>query len=313
MPSAGVLVIGNCTLDIAFRVPRFPKPGETLLADGSTRDLGGKGANQAVAAARSGVHVAFCAAVGADENGEEMRTRLTEEGVGTVHVATPPVPTDVSIIYVTPEGENSIVSTHAAAASMDMARVEPALKAAGAGDVLLMQGNLSHDVTRGCLEAGRERRVVTVLNPAPVQYRYDAIWPFVDCAILNEVESEHLTGSADPFTAAGRLSGAGVGRVIITLGPGGALVSEGESMCEIRAEAVEAVDTTGAGDVFCGVFAACMAYGLAALPAAHGAVRAATLSVTRPGTQAAFPSRSEIGRILAEARDEHRDAEKQLP
>ena len=308
MPSSRVLVIGNCTLDISFRVLRFPKPGETLLADGSTRDLGGKGANQAVAAARTGVPVAFCAAVGADENGEEMRARLTEEGVGTDHVATSPLPTDVSIIYVTPEGENSIVSTHAAAASMDMARVEPALGAVAAGDILLMQGNLSHDLTRGCLEAGRERGAVTVLNPAPIHYRYDAIWPFVDCAIVNEVESEHLTGSADPFTAAGRLSGRGVGHVVVTLGSRGAVVSEGESLREVPAERVEAADTTGAGDVFCGVFAACIARSLPIEPATRGAVRAATLSVTRHGTQRAFPSRSEIERLLAEVGNEVPDA-----
>ena len=305
---ARVLVIGNCTLDISFRVPGFPKPGETVLADGSARDLGGKGANQAVAAARSGVPVAFCAAIGADENGEEMRTRISAEGVGTDHVAASRVPTDVSIIYVTPEGENSIVSTHAAAASMDMSRVRAALEAAAAGDVLLMQGNLPHGVTKGCLEEGRRRRTVTVLNPAPIQYGYEAIWPFVDFAILNEVESEHLTGSANPAAAVGRLIGQGVGHVIITLGSRGAVVAQGESLREIPAETVEAVDTTGAGDVFCGVFAAGVARGLAALRAAHGAVRAATLSVTRPGTQSAFPSRDEIERILAEKRGECRDA-----
>ena len=210
MPSeARVVVIGNCTLDIAFHVPRFPRPGETVLAAASARDLGGKGANQAVAAARSGAPVAFCAAVGADENGEAMRARLVEEGVGTDHLAIPPVPTDESIIYVTPEGENSIVSTHAAAASMDMTLARPALEAVGAGDVLLMQGNLSRELTRACLEEGRRRRAATVLNPAPIQYGYEAIWPFVDCAIVNEVESEHLAGSADPATAARRLLEAG--------------------------------------------------------------------------------------------------------
>ena len=302
MPSgARVVVIGNCTLDIAFHVPRFPRPGETVLAGGSARDLGGKGANQAVAAARSGAPVAFCAAVGADESGDAMRARLVEEGVGTDHLAIPPVPTDESIIYVTPEGENSIVSTHAAAASMDMALARPALEAAGAGDVLLMQGNLAHDVTRACLEEGRRRRAVTVLNPAPIQYGYEAIWPFVDCAIVNEVESEHLAGSADPATAARRLVERGVRHVVVTLGARGALVAEGEATREFATDPVEAVDTTGAGDVFCGVFAASLARGLAVAPAARGAVRAATLSVTRPGTQRAFPSRSEIERILVEA------------
>ena len=301
MPTgARVVVIGNCTIDIAFHVPRFPRPGETVLAGGSARDLGGKGANQAVAAARSGAPVAFCAAVGADENGDAMRARLVEEGVGTDHLAIPPVPTDESIIYVTPEGENSIVSTHAAAASMDLALARPALEAAGAGDVLLMQGNLAHDVTRACLEEGRRRRAVTVLNPAPIQYGYEAIWPFVDCAIVNEVESEHLAGSSDPATAARCLAARGVRHVVVTLGARGALVAEGEAAREIAADPVEAVDTTGAGDVFCGVFAASLARGLAVASATRGAVRAATLSVTRHGTQRAFPSRSEIERILAE-------------
>ena len=307
-PVSKVLVIGNCTLDVSFRVPRFPKPGETVLAGGSARDLGGKGANQAVAAARAGVPVALCAAVGADEDGAAMRVRLSEEGVCTDRVEALAVPTDVSIIYVTPEGENSIVSTHAAAASMDLSCARPALDAVVAGEVLLMQGNLAHGPTRACLEEGRRRKAVTVLNPAPIQYGYDGIWPFVDCAVLNEVESEHLTGSADPSAAARRLIGQGVGHVIITLGSRGAAVAQGESLREIAAGTVDAVDTTGAGDVFCGVFAAGLARGLAVLPAARGAVRAATLSVTRPGTQSAFPSRGEIERILAGASSEGSDA-----
>lgn len=303
MPPARVLVIGNCTLDISFRVPRFPKPGETVLADGAARDLGGKGANQAVAAARSGARVGFCAVVGTDEYGRSMRSGLADAGVCTEHVATSPVPSDQSIIYVTPEGENSIVSTHAAAASLDMDVARAALGCVAADDVVLMQGNLGHDVTRRCLDEGRRRRAVTVLNPAPIQYGYDAIWPFVDCAILNEVESEHLTGSADPAAAAAYLVGQGVHDVIVTLGSRGALVAVDGSTCEVPAERVEAADTTGAGDVFCGVFAACIARSLPVETATRGAVRAATLSVTRPGTQRAFPDRSEIERILAEVSD----------
>ena len=164
-----------------------------------------------------------------------------------------------------------------------------------------MQGNLSCELTRACLEEGQRRRAVTVLNPAPIQYGYEAIWPFVDCAIVNEVESEQLAGSADPATAARRLVERGVRHVVVTLGARGALVAEGKATREFATDPVEAMDTTGAGDVFCGVFAASLARGLAVAPAARGAVRAATLSVTRPGTQRAFPSRSEIERILVEA------------
>ena len=312
MSSAKVVVIGNCTLDIAFRVPRFPRPGETLLARDSTRDLGGKGANQAVAAVRGGVPVSLAAAVGADEIGNAVRARLAEEGVGLDHVATLAVPTDESIVYVNPEGENSIVSTHAAAASMDLALVRPALAAAGPGDIVLMQGNLTHGLTLGCLEAARGRRAVTVLNPAPIQYGFDAVWPFVDCAILNEVESEDLTGSADPVAAAQRLLARGVRRVIVTLGARGALVARDGAAQAIPAATVEAVDTTGAGDVFCGVFVAAMARGLEIEPAARAAARAATLSVTRHGTQSAFPDRTEIDRILDSVRVTERDPERAL-
>ena len=312
MSSAKVVVIGNCTLDIAFRVPRFPRPGETLLALDSTRDLGGKGANQAVAAVRSGAPVSLSTAVGADEIGKAVRGRLCEEGVGLDHVATLAVPTDESIIYVTPEGENSIVSTHAAAASMDMTLVRPALAAASAGDIVLMQGNLSHDLTRGCLEAARCRQAVTVLNPAPIQYGFDAIWPVVDCAILNEVEADDLTGSADPVTAAQRLLARGVRHVIVTLGARGALVARDGATQSIPADAVEAVDTTGAGDVFCGVFVAAMARGLEIEPAARAAARAATLSVTRHGTQSAFPNRAEIDRILDSVQDSVKVSERVL-
>ena len=314
MSSAKVLVIGNCTLDISFRVPRFPRPGETLLALDSTRDLGGKGVNQAVAAVRSGVPVSLSAAVGADEIGTAVRARLCEEGVGLDHVATLAVPTDESIIYVTPDGENSIVSTHAAAASMDLTLVRPALAAASAGDIVLMQGNLSHDLTRACLEAARCRQAVTVLNPAPIQYGFDAIWPFVDCAILNEVESDDLTGSADPVTAAQRLLARGVRHVIVTLGARGALVAREDGATQaIPADAVEAVDTTGAGDVFCGVYVAAMARGLEIEPAARAAARAATLSVTRHGTQSVFPNRAEIDRILDSVKVAERVLEEHEP
>ncbi len=299
MPQAQVLVIGNGTLDISFHVPRFPKPGETILATDTTQDVGGKGANQAVATARSGVPVNFCTAIGSDHNGELIKERLASEDLRLDYILEVDAPTDQSIIYVTPRGENSIVSTHAAAASMDMALVQPALESAAAGDILLMQGNLSHDLTRACLKEAQRRRIFTVLNPAPIQYEFKDIWPFVDCAILNEVETEHLTARADPLSGARRLrDDYEVRQVIITLGASGALLAYDQGIVEIPAERVEAVDTTGAGDVFCGVLVACLARDQGIETSTRLAVRAATLSVTRHGTQRAFPSRAEIDHIL---------------
>ena len=294
MPNARIVVIGNCTLDLAFNLPRFPSPGESLLATGTSQDVGGKGANQAVAAARSGVDVTFCSATGRDVQGAEIRNRLDGEGVRSNHVAEVDARTDMSIIHVTPGGQNSIVSTHAAAASMEFTMIRSALRDATAGDILLMQGNLSRDLTRACMREARRRDMTTVLNPAPIHYELDDLWPLVDCAVPNEVEVERLTNCAEPAAGAHCLLALGTGQVIVTLGAAGALLAREGGMASFDAEAVDAVDTTGAGDVFCGVFAAGLGRGLDAAQAIRVAIRAATLSVTRPGTQRAFPRRSEI-------------------
>lgn len=294
MANARIVVIGNCVLDLAFNLPRFPKPGETLLATEATQDVGGKGANQAVAAARSGVDVSFCSAVGRDVNGAAIRDRLRLEGVRSDHVAEVDAPTDMSIIHVAAEGRNSIVSTHGAAASMDMGMVRPLLRAACAGDILLMQGNLSHDLTRACLREGRRRGMTTVLNPAPVHHGLEDVWPLVDCAVPNEVEAEQLTACSEPAAGAHRLLALGARCAIVTLGAAGALLAQDDRIAVFDAETVDAVDTTGAGDVFCGVFAAGLGRGLDVSRSIRVAVRAATLSVTCPGTQRAFPHRSEI-------------------
>ena len=301
MSDARLVAIGNCTLDFAFRMPRFPRPGETLLVDPPSRDVGGKGANQAVAAARAGVPVLFCSALGRDEEGAVIRDRLRTEGLDLEHVVETSGPTDRSIILVAGDGENSIVSTHAAAAAMDEAIVAPVLGAVGAGDVLLMQGNLGRDVTRACLAEGRRRGLVTVLNPAPIHYPFDDLWPLVDCAILNRVETAEATGSTDPARGAAWLLARQVRHAVVTLGAAGALAAGPGGTVRIAAPAVAAVDTTGAGDVFCGVLAACLARGLGVEASVAPAVRAATLAVARPGTQSAFPTRSEIETVLAEA------------
>lgn len=294
-----VIVIGNCTLDMAFHLARFPMPGETLLTDRQVRDVGGKGANQAVAAARTGVTVVFCSAVGSDEDGRMMRDQLRGEGVGVEHVRRFDGPSDVSIIYVVEGGENSIVSTHAAARSLRVSDVDAVLRDATEGDVVLMQGNLDHDLTAYALERSAARGLRTILNPAPIHYLYDALWPFVDCAVLNTVEIESLTGSRDTEAGAERLLGLGVRQVIATLGPVGADWISDDGVRRFSAEPVEAVDTTGAGDVFCGVLAASVALGHQLDTAIAVGVDAATLSVTRPGTQASFPSREELWSLLA--------------
>jgi ribokinase len=293
-----VIVIGNCTLDVAFHLARFPLPGETLLTDRQVRDVGGKGANQAVAAARAGTEVVFCSSLGSDDDGRMMRDHLRDEGVDVSHVRRFDGPSDVSIIYVVAGGENSIVSTHAAARSLQATDVDVVLEGATVGNVVLMQGNLQRDLTAYALERAQAGGLRTILNPAPIHYPYDALWPFVDYAVLNEVEIESLTGDRDTGAGAQRLLELGVRDVIATLGPAGAAWISHEGVERFGAEAVDAIDTTGAGDVFCGVLAASIALAQPLDRAIGSGVRAATLSVTRPGTQAAFPSREELRGLM---------------
>ncbi|MGQ0572349.1 MAG: ribokinase [Armatimonadota bacterium] len=293
-----VLVVGNATVDRSFRIPRLPMAGETLLADSAEVDVGGKGANQAVAAARTGARVFLCAALGTDPDGTNIRGRLAAEGLDLRFLFERTGGTDTSIIYLLPSGENVIVSSHAMAASLTAQDAALALEELQAGDVLLMQGNLSVETTRCCLQAARARGACAVLNPAPIQDGYAELWPYIDALVVNEVESATLTETAEPARAARTLLSRGVGTVITTLGAKGAMVADPQQVATIAAEAVEAVDTTGAGDVVCGVIAGGLAVGLSVSAAAQLGVRAATLSVTRRGTLRAFPTRRELS-VLA--------------
>jgi len=290
-------VIGNCAIDRSFRLPRLPVAGETILAQESTLDVGGKGANQAVAASRAGPAVVLCSAIGRDRDGSCIRSRLYSEGVATEFVLERSGASDQSIVLVAATGENCIVTSHEMAWSILPEDTAGALACLTPGDVLLMQGNLPRQTTEHCLREGRRRGARAVLNPAPISYPYDNLWPLVDVVVMNEVESRVLTGDRDPRTGARALLRAGAGVVATTLGRMGALVVDGVCDRHVRAPSVPVVDTTGAGDVFCGVFAAGLALGLPTEQAAAWAVRSATLSVMRRGTQSAFPTREELASL----------------
>jgi len=292
-----VLVIGNCAIDRSFRLSRLPAAGETVLADGSSDDIGGKGANQAVAAARAGAAVILCSAIGRDEDGARMKSRLCAESVRTEFVFERDGRTDQSVVLVATSGENCIVSSHEMARSIGPEAAADALATLEAGDILLMQGNLPRRTTEHCLREGRRRGTLVVLNPAPIAFPYSQLWELVDIVVANEVESRTLTGDGDPIAGARTLLGRGPKLVVTTLGRMGAVVVGNNRDYRIPAPQVGVVDTTGAGDVFCGVFAAGMALDLPAERAVSWAVRAATLSVTRWGTQRAFPTPGEMASL----------------
>ena len=297
-----VVVVGNAALDLAYQVERLPGPGETVLARKRTVDVGGKGLNQAIMAHRAGAEVRFCAGLGQDPAAAVIRARLDAEGLGTDWLISVPCASDESIVWLARSGENCIVSTDEAARRLAPADIESLLAGVTSGDVLLLQGNLSRDVTGTALARGRAAGATTILNPAPITFDYTDLWPLVDIAILNRIEAQTLTGEVAIDAAAAMLRRRGAGKVVLTLGPEGALVHEASGPQHLPAPPVLAVDTTGAGDVLAGVVASAVDRGLPIVPAVRWAVAAASRKVTRRGTSSGFPSRDELA-ALARAMD----------
>jgi ribokinase len=293
-------VIGNAAVDSVIRVERFPRPGETIVALGASEDLGGKGANQAVVAARCGAPVRLVAPIGDDALGERIRSSLAREGVLTDGITTSTYGTDRCVITVDGHGENTIVSLIDAARNFDPiaeTRLESRIKA---GDLVVMQGNLRPSVTRECLALARSKGATTVLNPSPTYAAQDYDWTLVDLVLVNRGEAVELAGG-DADELARELCKKGAGAVVLTLGADGAALFSADDTFRVPAPQVIAIDAVGAGDVFCGVLIAANALGRSWREALAAAVDAASLSVTRKGVLASFPSREEMKAILEHA------------
>ncbi|OLP53001.1 ribokinase [Rhizobium rhizosphaerae] len=285
-------VVGNVCVDMSFRLKRLPRAGETLNAQSAGEGLGGKGANQAVAAARTGAAVTLWAPVGNDPVGLWMGERLAAE-ITTLRLSRLDLPSDRSVVLVDGRGENLIVTAAACAEAFDPT-AEGALAAAWrSGDVLLMQGNLPIAATVACLRQARASGLFTVLNPSPLPEDVRDL-AMVSLLIANRPEAERLTGEADPQLAARRLRALGAEAVVITLGGEGALVQDGSSNLHIPARQAEVIDTSGAGDCFAGTLTGLLHRGMPLAKAAEVASAAAALCVGRPGTMAAFPTRAEL-------------------
>jgi ribokinase len=290
-------VIGNAAVDIVIRVERFPRPGETIVALGASEDLGGKGANQAVVAARCGAPVHLVAPIGDDALGERIRSSLDREGVQTDGLTTSAYGTDRCVITVDRHGENTIVSLIEAARHFNPiaeTRLESWIRV---GDLVVMQGNLRPNVTRECLALARAKGATTVLNPSPTYAAEDYDWTLVDLVLVNRGEAVELAGG-EAEQPARELCKKGVGAVVLTLGADGAAFFSADRMFRVAAPQVIAVDAVGAGDVFCGVLIAAKALGQNWRDALAAAAEAASMSVTRKGVQASFPSREEMEAIL---------------
>jgi ribokinase len=293
-----VVIVGNAVVDVAYQVERLPGSGETVLARERTVDVGGKGLNQAIIAYRAGAEVRFCAALGRDPAAGVIRACLEAEGLSTAWLVSVPCATDESIVYIARSGQNCIVSTDQAARHLAPAHTIGVLAGVASGDVLLLQGNLSREVTGMCLARAHAAEATTILNQAPIAFDYAGLWPMVDIAILNQIEAQTLTGEVEMDAAAAVLRSRGAGKVVLTIGPEGALVHEDLGPPQnVPAPAVLAVDTTGAGDVLAGVVAAGIDRGLPLMPAVRWAVAAASQKVTRRGTCSGFPTSDELAAL----------------
>lgn len=292
-----LFVIGNVTEDIVFGLPRLPSDGETLIAVSRIVDIGGKGLNQALIAARSGMKVRLVTAIGHDDAGRRARDLIAAEPFDAVLIEKDTA-TDQSIIAVAQSGENHIISSAFSASALSATEVIAAIDDAVSGDQLLMQGNLSHATTLDVLQWARSRGLRTTVNPSPIRWDYDRIWPLVDRVILNRTELHALTGCTEVDDGIAALAVRGLSEIIVTLGADGAVLVAGDGRTVVTAAIAKVVDTAGAGDTFCGVFIAAEYLLQDSTAAMQLAARAAAITIGRSGTWSAFPSTGEITAIF---------------
>jgi ribokinase len=295
-----IVVVGSSNTDMIIKVNKIPRPGETVLGGRFSTAAGGKGANQAVAAARAGGDVAFVARVGKDVLGDEAISGFAESGIDVTHVVRDPdAPSGVALIFVAEDGENSIAVASGANANLSPADVENAAERIKNADILVMQLESPIETVTAAAQVASDNGVAVILNPAPAQPLSENLLRMVTLLTPNESEAELLTGVTvkDDDTAsdaAKALLAKGVDAVIITLGPRGALVGSRDSFEFVSGYKVTAVDTTAAGDVFNGALAVGLAEGGSLHDAVLFANAAAALSVTKLGAQPSAPSRREI-------------------
>lgn len=284
--------LGSINIDRIFRVPRLPRPGETLAALSGEAGLGGKGANQSVAAARGGARVMHVGAVGTD--GDEVLRELEGAGVDVTHVARLDMPTGQAVVAVDEAGENAIIILSAANVAQDFDRIRSALQGARKGNVLILQNETN--LVAETAELARSLGLRVVYSAAPFDAdAARAVLPHVDLLVVNAVEADQLARALG--VSARNLP---VPEVLITKGAEGALWRGGGDEIAVPAFPVTPVDTTGAGDTFLGFFVAGQDAGMDVRGAMRFAAAAAAIQVTRPGTAAAIPGLHEVRDFLEE-------------
>jgi ribokinase len=299
-----VVVIGSYNTDLTIKTGRMPRPGETIIGGIFSEGGGGKGANQAVAAARAGADVSFIARVGNDALGRGGIHRLIDEKIDTRFIFLDnDVPTGVAFIVVDERGENSIVVASGANARLSTSDIDTAQDEILSAGVLLVQLESPLEAIRAAIKKSHENGTIVILNPAPAQSLENDLLQDVDVITPNKVEAEMITGikvseEESLCSIVKKFYEYGIKNVLITLGSKGVFAGLPDIMKFIPAFKVSPIDSTGAGDVFSGSLAAFLSEGMPILKAVKMANASASISVTRMGAQSSAPSRGEIENFI---------------
>ncbi|HLV74082.1 MAG TPA: ribokinase [Vulgatibacteraceae bacterium] len=297
--SREVVVVGSVNADLVIGVDRRPAPGETVLGSDLATHPGGKGANQAVAAARLGGRVGIVGRVGDDGHGELLRGALAADGVDLAHLTvTEGAPSGVALITVGPDGDNSIIVSPGANARLGPADVDAARDMIAGAAVVSFQLEVPMPAVEAAARVAAEAGGRVVLNLSPPASVPDWLLALCDPLVVNEHEAAYLLGGGDggrgPAETAEALVRSGPRSVVVTLGPEGAVIADGEGTAAVPSPKSDAVDTTGAGDAFTAALCLRLARGDALRDAARYATRVGAASVRRRGAQSSYPTPDEL-------------------
>jgi ribokinase len=294
-----VIVVGSLNIDHVVHAPRHPEIGETILGSDFRTFFGGKGANQAVAASRSGASVSMVGKVGADNMGDTILNNLLKEGIDLTYLQRDQgAATGVAQIVVDDLGRNTIVVAPGANGLVTAEDIQLAQLAFSDASVLVLQLEIPLEAVETAVQLGVENNLIILLNPSPAQPLRPTLLRQVDYLVLNQSEVKLLSGKDELQAAIHQLQEWGSKTILVTLGEDGVLLIEGQTQMHLKAYAVKAVDTVGAGDAFVGAFAARVAAGATPIEAARAGNAAGALAITQPGAQSSLPYSEEIELLL---------------
>lgn len=309
MSKPTIIVAGSINMDVVSRVDQFPRQGETVHGSEAQYMPGGKGANQAVAAAQAGASTRMIGAVGTDGFGRQLLEAIESKGAAVSEVSVIEGASGIALITVSETGENQIVLCAGANGKVAGAELEALDRLLGQAGAILLQNEIPWSANISFMRKAADSAIPVIYNPAPAAKLDASILPFIDTIVLNETETEAITGitpvnDASLESAAEWFLAGGIRAVIVTLGADGCFYQDADGVnCRLPARQVQPVDTTAAGDTFIGAYTAVRYGGIADDASPQAALRyataAAALSVTKLGAQASIPTRTEVLALMS--------------